>query len=99
MESLEEIGQMGNNGYVVNSIPLAIAAANKIHEIGLKEMYSKLIQIGGDTDTNCSLAGQIAGTLVGFRGIPNDLLGKLRELNEYYWIETKIDKLIRRKGW
>ncbi len=99
IDNLDEIGRKGNNGYVVNSIPLAIAAVNKINQIGIEEMYSKLIKIGGDTDTNCSIAGQIAGTLIGKKGIPNNLLNKLKELNEYNWIKKSINDLIKKENW
>lgn len=99
INSLKEIGQIGNDGYVVNSVPLAIAAANKIREIGIEEMYLQLIEIGGDTDTNCSIAGQIAGTLIGRKEIPDKLVNKLKELSEYEWIETTINKLIKKENW
>lgn len=92
VDSLEEVGQKGNNGYVVNSVPLAIAAANKVTEIGLQAMFSKLIKIGGDTDTNCSIAGQIAGTLIGKAGISDNLLQQLKGLYEYDWIEKTISR-------
>ena len=67
---LKQVGKLGNDGYVVNSIPLAIAFASKVNEIGLTEMYKQIIKLGGDTDTNCSIAGQIAGTLIGIENIP-----------------------------
>jgi ADP-ribosylglycohydrolase len=96
---LEEIGNLGSTGYVVNSIPLAIAAANKVEKIGLEEMFSELIGIGGDTDTNCSIAGQIAGTLIGIKNIPDNLLNQLKELNEYKWIKEIVSKLNRKRNW
>ncbi len=99
IKSLQEIGQIGNDGYVVNSVPLAIAAANTVGEIGIEEMYLQLIEIGGDTDTNCSIAGQIAGTLIGRKGMPEKLVNKLKELNEYEWIGTTISKLIKKENW
>ena len=99
IKSLQEIGQIGNDGYVVNSVPLAIAAANKVREIGIEEMYLQLIEIGGDTDTNCSIAGQIAGSLIGRKEIPDKLINKLKELSEYEWIETTINKLIKKENW
>ena len=99
LKTLEEIGQIGSNGYVVNSVPLAIAAANKVREIGIEEMYLQLIEIGGDTDTNCSIAGQIAGALIGRKDIPEKLVNKLKDLSEYEWIETTINKLIKKENW
>lgn len=94
IKELSLVGQKGNNGYVVNSVPLAIAAANKVFEIGLEEMYLQLIDIGGDTDTNCSIAGQIAGTLIGVQNIPTHLIDKLKELNEFNWIQNTIRMFI-----
>lgn len=99
INNLEEIGKFGNDGYVVNSVPLAIAAANKVKEIGIEAMYSTLIRIGGDTDTNCSIAGQIAGTLIGKNEIPESLIYRLKKLSEYDWIEMTVAKLIRKEGW
>lgn len=96
---LKEIGSLGNTGYVVDSVPLAIAAANRIKKIGLEEMFNELIEIGGDTDTNCSIAGQIAGTLVGIKGIPDNLLNKLKSLNEYKWIEDTVSKVKIERNW
>lgn len=97
--NLSKIGELGNNGYVVNSVPLAIAFASKVKEIGLTEMYNQIIKIGGDTDTNCSIAGQIAGTLIGSESIPKDLLDKLKALKDYKWIDNTIDKHIVSKDW
>jgi len=96
---LTKVGKLGNNGYVVNSVPLAIAFASKVNEIGLTEMYKQIIEIGGDTDTNCSIAGQIAGTLIGIKNIPNELVDKLKELNEYNWINATIEKYDKSKNW
>ncbi len=99
IKNLKEIGELGNSGYVVNSVPLAIASANKVREIGIEEMYSQLIEIGGDTDTNCSIAGQIAGALIGSKEIPEVLVSKLKELSEYEWIESTINNLIKKGNW
>lgn len=44
-----------------------------------KLMYEKIIELGGDTDTNCSIARQIAGTLLGIHSIPTELLNKLKK--------------------
>lgn len=99
MKCLQSIGMIGNDGYVVNSVPLAIAAANMVMDKGIEEMYLQLIKVGGDTDTNCSIAGQIAGALIGAEEIPEKLLNKFMELSEYQWIESTINNLIKKKNW
>lgn len=99
VRDLKEIGKLGNTGYVVNSVPLAIAAASQVRRIGIEEMYIKLIEIGGDTDTNCSIAGQIAGTLIGISGIPSELIKSLKKLDEYNWINMTVKELIKKENW
>jgi ADP-ribosylglycohydrolase len=91
IKELIDVAAFGKDAYVVNSVPLAISAANKVKEIGVEEVFSQLISIGGDTDTNCSIAGQIMGTLVGRKGIPKHLINKLQSLESYKWIETSIE--------
>lgn len=97
IENLKEVSKFGNSGYVVDSVPLALAAANQILEIGMEQMYWELIEIGGDTDTNYSIAGQIAGTLLGKERIPRELLQKLSELEECFWIESSILNFIHHR--
>jgi len=92
INNLDEISNLGTSGYVVNSVPLAIAFASRINDLGFENMFQKLINAGGDTDTNCSLAGQIVGTLLGKGRIPNSLLIKLKALREYSWIISTIEK-------
>jgi ADP-ribosylglycohydrolase len=99
IENLKTIGELGNSGYVVDSIPLAIAAANQVKRIGIEKMYLNLIDIGGDTDTNCSMAGQIAGALVKQKGIPTRLIDKLSCLKEYDSIVQTTNNLIEKYKW
>lgn len=89
--SISEISKLGNNGYVVNSVPFAIYCSTKIIDLGLEEMLKQIIFSGGDTDTNASIAGQIAGTLIGTENIPYELILKLRKLPDYKWIKQVID--------
>lgn len=84
--------QFGNRGYVVESVPLALFAASKVQKSGLEQMFQELIVVGGDTDSNCSIAGQIAGTLLGIGAIPEHLLDTLKTLQEYNWIRETIHK-------
>lgn len=99
MDTLAEIGRKGNDGYVVHTVPLAIAAANQVNQIGLERMYQQIIDIGGDTDTNCSIAGQIAGALLGRKGMPNHLIEKLSALTEYNWIQQTVEAWIEKNKW
>ncbi len=89
---ISEIARLGTNGYVVNSVPFAIYCSSKILELGFERMLQEIINSGGDTDTNASIAGQISGTLVGIKKIPQELILKLTNLKDYKWIKEIIDK-------
>ena len=89
---ISDISKLGNNGYVVNSVPFAIFAASQILKLGITNMFQTIIDLGGDTDTNSSIAGQIAGTLIGLENIPDELLSQLKTLDEFKWIREIIDK-------
>jgi ADP-ribosylglycohydrolase len=73
----EAARRYGASGYVVESVPLAIFAAQMIGELGFADMLEQVILAGGDTDTNASLAGQIAGTALGLQRLPADLVARL----------------------
>ena len=79
--SISEIGKLyKSSGYVVDSVPLAVFAAQKINEFDYKTIISELIKLGGDTDTVCSMFGQIAGSLYGTKIISDDLMYRFEKL-------------------
>ena len=69
--------RFGCSGYVVESAPLAIFAAQRVADLGLGAVLESAIRCGGDTDTIASMTGQIAGAWLGFSGIPPELVGRL----------------------
>jgi ADP-ribosyl-[dinitrogen reductase] hydrolase len=79
-------------GYVVDSVPIAIFAAQKINQVGLKGVMNELIKIGGDTDTTCSMAGHIIGTLMGVKCIPSEWV----ESYELIGIAKLVDDIVDR---
>ncbi len=92
-KSITEIATLGNDGYVVNSIPLSIFAANMIKDNHISFIFDQLIASGGDTDTNCSLTGQICGAYLGINKVPLLFKKKLEKLEEYSWIKQITEKL------
>lgn len=92
--TIPSVAALGNNGYVVNSVPFAIFAATQAKAMGIEHMLQAVIDAGGDTDTNASIAGQIAGCLLGMQGIPLPLMEKLQALPDYPWIQSIIGKTI-----
>lgn len=98
-KTIEEIAKLGTNGYVVNSVPFAIFSASTVMKTGINNMFQRVINAGGDTDTNASIAGQIAGTLVGLKGIPVSLNEKLSDLNEFGWMQKIIHRTRSTVNW
>lgn len=75
---IAEVAQrFGTSGYVVESVPLALYAAQQTKQHGLVPVLEQLIAAGGDTDTNAAIAGQIAGAWLGLEVIPQALIQQL----------------------
>ena len=71
----------GCSGYVVESIPLALYGAQRVSSVGFENLMRELISVGGDTDTIASIAGQVVGTLLGEKGLPQHLFAQLQEVD------------------
>lgn len=69
--------RFGATGYVVDTVPLALYCAQSIALEPLLTVLAQTISIGGDTDTIASIVGQLAGTLVGSAGVPDNLVGEV----------------------
>jgi len=69
----------GASSYVIESIPLAIYAAQKVGKLGFENLMYEVASAGGDTDSNCSMAGQIVGALLGYGALPSKWLNRLPE--------------------
>jgi ADP-ribosyl-[dinitrogen reductase] hydrolase len=77
--SIQHAGQrFGASGYVAESVPLALLAVSKLdsntlsHPGDLIDVMMDVIRCGGDTDTNASIFGQIAGALAGAAAWPDE---------------------------
>ena len=78
---LEVARRFGCSGYVVESVPLALYGAHRVSSTGFENLMRELISAGGDTDTIASIAGQVAGTSLGARGLPRHLVTQLEEFD------------------
>lgn len=84
--AIADVARFGTSGYVVDSVPFALFCASQVPALGLEQMMAATIAAGGDADTNASLAGQVAGTLLGAQNLPPNLLCKLEQVNGYEWL-------------
>lgn len=76
---MEVAVECGTSGYVVESVPLALYAAQRVKHLGYENLLEELVQCGGDTDTIASIAGQVAGTYLGWGGLPRWVVERLPE--------------------
>lgn len=81
--TIAEVAQLGTSGYVVDSVPFALFCASQVRQLGFTPMLAAIIAAGGDTDTNASLAGQVAGTLLGQAQLPPALRRQLTQVDGY----------------
>lgn len=89
--SIEAIAnEFGNSGYVVESVPLALFGVVKSWDIGFEAAIHEIIHAGGDTDTNASIMGQVAGTELGKEKLPTSMLTQIELLPEYIEIESIV---------
>jgi ADP-ribosylglycohydrolase len=77
----EAAARFGSSGYVVESVPLAIFAARRVDQLGFAGMLEQIISAGGDTDTNASIAGQLAGVRLGLNGPLAHLVDRLPNID------------------
>lgn len=87
----EVAARFGAGGYVVESVPLALWAAAQVPQRGLTAVLAELCAVSGDADTNCALAGQVAGARLGTAGLPPMLWQRLRQLPEYARLQAVIN--------
>ena len=89
--SIANIGERYKpTGYVVDSVPFSIFAAQKIKQQSIEEILTEMLQVGGDTDTTCSMTGQILGSLLGDKVISSNWIEKYDSLG----INSLINNLV-----
>lgn len=83
----------GCSDYVVESVPLALFAAQKADAEGIDKVLPALVQCGGDADTNASICGQIAGAKIGAGNLPAEWTGKISRLSGASLLWKLADRL------
>lgn len=94
LSELEVAHRFGATGHVVDTVPLALYCAQLIASEPLPTVLARTISVGGDADTIASIAGQLAGTVVGSTGVPDDLLTEVRGSVELRAIAEDFAELV-----
>jgi ADP-ribosylglycohydrolase len=84
----------GVSGHVVESVPFALYASCQVGRVGFASMLEQVIAMGGDADTNASLACQVAGTSLGFGRLPPELLQNLPQAELVLGIAQEFAKCV-----
>lgn len=87
--------EIGNSGFIVESVGVAIyqfIARNTFDDT----IYYTIL-CGGDTDTNASIAGAIAGAYYSDSAIPKKYLSRLENFNELVALANELHKLYTNK--
>lgn len=96
LPTVAAVARLGTSGYVVDSVPFALFCASQVPQRGLTSVLSAIVAAGGDTDTNASLAGQVAGALLGQQQLPADLLAQLQQVHGYGWLRQTVQNAQQR---
>lgn len=92
--SISELGMKYlPTGYVADSVPFAFFAATKIDSQNIDSIFLEIIKCGGDTDTVCSMTGQIIGATKGMSIIPNEWIQKIENVEIYKTLQKVINGL------
>jgi len=94
LSSSDVARRLGATGHVVDSVPLALYCAQWIAREPLQAVLARTIGLGGDTDTIASIAGQLAGTVVGSHGVPHELVADIHASDEVMSIADAFAELI-----
>lgn len=95
MTLAEIAARYGASGYVVESVPMAVAAAARLEEVGFQPLMESIVSWGGDADTIASIAGQIAGCRLGFAALPVTMLAQLPERESVVEIAEHFARSVR----
>ncbi len=70
LSPMEAAQRYGRSGYAVESVPLALLCAERGRSKTIARTLTETIELGGDTDTIASMAGQVAGAAAGRSALP-----------------------------
>lgn len=80
-QTIQEIGAIyGSSGYVVDTVCLALFAASRAADNSVMNLLEEIVEIGGDTDSNAALTGQLLGAFLGVGAIPSEFRAKMNFL-------------------
>jgi ADP-ribosylglycohydrolase len=83
----------GSSGHVVDVVPLALLVAEYERSSPLEHVVRRAVQLGGDTDTIASIAGQVAGA--SGRDVPAAVTSRIPRITE---VGSIVDEFVAQVG-
>ena len=75
-------------GYILDAFKIAVWGL--LHSESFEEGMLKVIRLGGDTDTNAAIYGQLAGATYGYSSIPKEWRDGILHSDEFLDISDKL---------
>jgi ADP-ribosyl-[dinitrogen reductase] hydrolase len=88
----------GATGHVVDTVPVALYCAQSIVSDPLPIVLAQAVSVGGDADTIASIAGQLAGTVVGLAGVPYTFVADIDGSDELGVISEAFADFVANNG-
>ena len=87
-ERITDTNNLNNSGYIIHSLQVAVWAFLKYDSF--EEGMLAAINLGGDSDTNGAIYGQLAGAFYGYDAIPQHWRDELFQKDELITIADKL---------
>lgn len=94
MLSVPEIAALvGSSGFSAETVPFALAVAPLMINEGFESILYAINDVGGDTDTIGSIAGQIAGAHIGADDVPTKLVSSVPNAEQVFTIASELAQM------
>ncbi|MCO4781750.1 MAG: ADP-ribosylglycohydrolase family protein [Candidatus Cloacimonetes bacterium] len=87
--------RLKNSGYIVHTIEIVFRALFHSQSNCKYQTMLDVIKVGGDTDINASIYGNIIGHVYGHSDVPQQVLDKVPRRTDLYKISKKIEEIIK----
>jgi ADP-ribosylglycohydrolase len=91
------LGDMEKQGYTLKTLGCGIYAVQQIikGDYDYKTIQLKIVNQGGDADTNAAVSGMVLGAYLGYSRLPKDWISQLKHKD---WLDKKIIKFLNSIG-
>lgn len=89
--------EIGTSGFTPETIAVAMTLVREMMHYGIEAAIRELNELGGDTDTIGSIAGQMAGTLLGADNLPLHVLSSVPDVETITRVAEDFGAVVHRR--